>query len=63
LLENQNQITLSSLKELRGNDLTQKQITDWLNCATKEELIVRQGKNRTYSKKEADLFSLTNDVG
>lgn len=61
LLENQNQITLSNLKELRKNDLTQKQITDWLDRATKEELLIRQGKKRTYSKKEADMFSLMND--
>ena len=56
LLENQNQITLSNLKELRKNDLTQKQITDWLDRATKEGLIIRQGKMRTYTKKEADIF-------
>jgi len=61
LLKNQNQITLSNLKELRKNDLTQKQITEWLDRATKEELIIRQGKKRTYSKKEADMFSLMND--
>jgi len=60
LLKNQNQITLSNLKELRKNDLTQKQITDWLDRATKEGLIIRQGKKRTYSKKEADMFSLMN---
>ena len=61
MLENKNQITLSNLKELRKNDLTQKQIIDWLDRATKEELIIRHGKKRTYSKKEADLFSLMND--
>lgn len=61
LLESQNQITLSNLKELRKNDLTQKQITDWLDRATKEVLIIRQGKKRTYSKKEEDIFSLTNN--
>ncbi|MBC8551736.1 MAG: DNA-protecting protein DprA [Candidatus Brocadiales bacterium] len=60
LLENQNQITLSTLKELR-KDLTQKQITDWLDRATEEELIIRQGKKRLYSKKETDLFSQLND--
>ncbi len=56
LLEKQNQITLSTLKELR-KDLAQKQITDWLDRATEEELIIRLGKKRTYSKKETDLFS------
>jgi len=61
LLENQNQITLSNLKELRKNDLTQKQITDWLDRATKEELIIRQGKKRIYLKKEPSLFSLMNN--
>jgi len=60
LLDKQNQITLSKLKELR-KDLAQKQITDWLDRATEEELIIRQGKKRTYLKKEIDLLSLMND--
>jgi len=60
LLEKRDQITLSKLKELR-KDLTQKQITDWLDRATEEEIIIRHGKKRTYSLKEKDLFSLVND--
>ena len=60
LLEKQSQITLSKLKELR-KDLAQKQITDWLDRATKEELIIRQGKKRIYTNKEADLFSMVGD--
>jgi predicted Rossmann fold nucleotide-binding protein DprA/Smf involved in DNA uptake len=55
LLEKQNPITLSKLKELR-KDLDQKQIINWLDQATEEEVIIRQGKKRTYSKKEATLF-------
>lgn len=56
LLKKENHITLATLKELR-KDLAQKQITDWLDRATEEELIIRQGKKRTYTKKEIDLFS------
>lgn len=57
LLEKQSQITLAKLKELR-KDLAQKQLTDWLDRATDEELIIRQGKKRTYSKNESDLFQM-----
>ncbi len=60
LFKKRNQITLSRLKELR-KDLAPKQITDWLDRAVEEELIIRHGKKRTYSMKEPDLFSLVND--
>jgi len=60
LLEKQSQITLSTLKELR-KDLGQKQITDWLDRATEESHIIRQGKKRIYLKKNTDLLSLMID--
>lgn len=62
LLDKQSQITLAKLKELR-KDLAQKQITDWLDRATDEELIIRQGKKRTYSKNKTDLFQMVSQDG
>ena len=62
LLKKQSQITLAMLKGSRG-DLTQKQITDWLDRATDEGLIERHGKKRTYTMKnkdshQQDIFSM-----
>ena len=54
LLKQDGQITLAQLKEAR-TDLSQREITDWLDRASEESLIERKGKSRTYIRKSAHI--------
>lgn len=54
------EISLSSLDKLLA-DVTKKQITEWLDKAEKEGLIIRKGRARSYSQsnsstKQTELF-------
>ena len=60
LLERQSIITLAELKSKR-KDLVQKQIVDWLERATDECVLVRQGHKHKYSLKNTKLLSKMND--
>lgn len=55
-LEQNNQITLAQMKEQNAH-LGVKKITGWLDRASEEGLLERQGRRRTYTIKEPDKQS------